>query len=178
MTKLSTPPGIISFKATDDDQILEFTLAWNSYDEWASYWIKEGLPIHSIKVQDKIFTIGDIIRDTGEITGFYWFKDQKRWQVIFGKNEEEDDWYYPEGLQPASLPEQKEDDGWILAENPPEIGEEVIGYRPRAEEYGDDKITILKYTGDISVDFFGVKHKFERSHNVTHWRHLPKPPLK
>lgn len=55
--------------------------------------------------------------------------------------------------------------------------QKVLAYRPLARPWGDEKITILKFTGVNSIDLNGIQHQFERSHYVTHWIPLPSEPI-
>lgn len=68
-------------------------------------------------------------------------------------------------------------EGWISVEDGlPEVNMRVVGYRPLADKFGDDVITILKYEGRDTTDLGGIKHGWERNNHVTHWMPLPSIP--
>ena len=65
---------------------------------------------------------------------------------------------------------------WIsIKKKLPMAGIKVLGYRPFAEELGDEEFTVLEYNGYVSVDHKGNTHGFERSHFVSHWQPLVGP---
>lgn len=65
---------------------------------------------------------------------------------------------------------------WInILEKTPKVGEYVLGYRPFANEVGDEEFTVLKYNGYEKFDYKGNIHSFDRCHYVSHWQPLIKP---
>lgn len=68
------------------------------------------------------------------------------------------------------------DDGWVSVEDElPEVGMDVLAFRPFAYDYYDDCYTMVKYLGYYRTDISGRIHGFDRNHYVSHWM-IPQPP--
>ena len=66
---------------------------------------------------------------------------------------------------------------WIpVSERLPEIGIEILAFRPQAKESQDSKLTFTFLTNNAHESPQGVVHRFECWCHVSHWMPLPSAP--
>lgn len=66
---------------------------------------------------------------------------------------------------------------WISVEDRlPEVGQEVLVYRPLAGETSDPLVVIRKFSGLSRVSPQGFEHRFDCWCHPTHWMPLPGLP--
>ena len=66
---------------------------------------------------------------------------------------------------------------WISVDDRvPDVGAEVVAYRPMADESNDPKVCVTTYYGINHPSPQGVMHGFQCWCHVTHWMPLPEPP--
>lgn len=104
--------------------------------------------------------------------------------IYFGNNEDLPDTIeeaFREGitrtLDELKTLSQPQKEGWISCEDSlPEMGVEVLVYRPNAEKHGDSKIQFDKTRPEGSISWNNEMHPFSRINKPTHWQPLPTPP--
>lgn len=66
---------------------------------------------------------------------------------------------------------------WIsVKDRLPEIGQEVLVFRPYAHIHYDKNITIDARSGSERMVYDGARHDWHKPNYVTHWMPLPEAP--